>query len=257
MYISQIDSKNYKSLILLNELMNGRTFRTILNGDDRILETLFIDLLSKGYVEISLLQYKITQKGVDAFNLFMKRYNEYLRYYDIFGFVDLEKGEFAFANYFNFTTDEAWENYKSDSRFDDVRLAVAMYKKLNPAEIVFMSFLNENRFDTQVTGWQLDLVSDMIWNEIETICETAIKPEELGQDVIEDIIKQGSQLMVDLLKEESNRQQANVVVSDEIIEETIIEETIIEDYDSYLYYEPYCYDPFYISPIWIDPIFLW
>jgi hypothetical protein len=257
MYIGEIESRNYKSLILLKELIDGRTFRTVLNGSDNLLNGIFTELLNKGYVETSFLKYKITEKGINAYDLFMKRYSEYLRYYDIFSFVDLEKGEFAFANYFNFETDEEWELYKMDSRFDDVRLAVASYKKINPAEIVFMSFLSDGRFDTQSVGWQANLVSNIIWDEINLICSTAIKHEELGQDVIEDIIQQGSQLMLELIKEENRRNQENLATT-EVVEETIIEETIIDDdYDEYVYYEPYCYDPFYISPIWITPIFIW
>ena len=254
MYITAIDSKNYKSLIILKALIDGQAFRTVLNGSDSLLENLFTDLLNKGYVETSFFKYKITQKGIDAHDLFMERYSEYLRYYDIFGFVDLAKGEFAFTNFYEFNSEEEWCLYKMDERFDDVRLAVASYKNINPAEIVFMSFLSEDRFDTQTSGWQANLVSNMIWDEIELICSTAITHEQLGQDVIEDIIKQGSQIMLELIKQEKANVPEN---TNDIVEETIIEETVIEEYDEYSYYEPYCYDPFYISPIWIAPIFLW
>jgi hypothetical protein len=250
MYITATDSKNYKSLIILNELINGTSFRTILNGDDKLLEPLFIELMSKSYVQVRGINYEITQKGIDTFDVFMKRYKEYLKYYDVFGFVDLEKGEFAFSKYFDFDTDDKWNIFKSDSRFDDLRIAVAMYKNINPAEIVFMSFLNENRFDTQKTGWQIDMLSDMIWEEIETICLTAIKSDELGQDVIEDVIKQGTDLMMSLLEEENKKKQLEVV-------STPLNEEIIEEYETVSYYEPYYYDPFYVSPIWIAPLFIW
>lgn len=256
MYITETDSKNYKSLIILKALIDGQTFRTVLNGSDGLLKNIFGDLLNKGYVEISFFQYKITQKGIDAVNLFLQRYKEYLRYYDIFAFVDLERGEFAFYSFFDFESEEEWNLFKADERFSDVRLAVASYKKLNPAEIVFMSFLSEDRFDTQTSGWQSNLVSNLIWDEIELICSTAITHEQLGKDVIEDVIKQGSELMLNLIKEEQNRIQNNTDDST-IVEETVIEETVIEDCDDYSYYEPYYYDPFYVSPIWIAPIFIW
>src|SRR6202012_3566476 len=102
----------------------------------------------------------------------MKRYTEYLKVYDVFSFVDLEKGEFAFARYYDFDSDEAWLSFTDNERFDDLRIAVAIFKKLDPAEIVFMSFINENRFDTTAAGRQIDLVSDNSWKEIEEICET-------------------------------------------------------------------------------------
>ena len=127
-----------------------------------------------------------------------------------------------------------------------------MFKKLNPAEIVFMSFINENAFNTDATGWQIDLVDYAIWNEIEKVCETAIKPQDLGNDAMEDMIAQGAELLVKILKEEEKRGQEerqNINYNTtEVVEERVVEE--------YTYYEPY-YDPFYVSPFWLVPLFLW
>jgi len=122
-----------------------------------------------------------------------------------------------------------------------------MFKKIDPAEIVFMSFINENRFDTTSAGWQMDLVSDNEWNEIEEICKTAIKPEEVGEDAMVDMIGQGSELMIKLLEQEKEQAQnsGNNNGGDTIVEEETVE-----------YYEPY-YDPYYVSPIWLMPLFLW
>lgn len=251
MFVSDIDKKNFTSIILLDEILNkNRTFNTIANPDDKILEPLFIELMAKGYLSVNGNKYSVTTKGEDAFDNFMKRYDEFLKMYDIFSFVDLEKGEFAFSRYFDFTTDEEWNQFKQSNRFDDVRIAVAIFKKINPAEIVFMSFINEGRFDTQSTGWQMDIVSNAIWQEIEHICETAIKPEDLGDDVIKDILTQGNTLLIDILKEEAARaQEENQNNNNNYQEETVIEETTT-------YYEPY-YNPFYVSPFWLVPLFLW
>jgi hypothetical protein len=241
------DKKTFKSIIILNEMLsNGRTFKTIMNGDDKLLESLFIELMSKGYLSTKGDQYVVTTKGEEAFDNFMKRYTEYLKVYDVYSFVDLEKGEFAFSKYFDFSTDTAWDKFKMDSRFDDVRIAVALFKKMNPHEIVFMSFINENRFDTKSTGWQVELLSDNIWNEIDQIVETAITPEQLGsEDVILDIIDQGSKLMVDLLKKEA---EMKPVATEDEYEEEVVEEVT--------YYESY-YDPYYVPTFWLIPLFLW
>jgi len=241
------DKKTFKSIIILNEMLsNGRNFKTIMNGDDKLLESLFIELMSKGYLSTKGDQYVVTTKGEEAFDNFMKRYTEYLKVYDVYSFVDLEKGEFAFSKYFDFSTDAAWDKFKMDSRFDDVRIAVALFKKMNPHEIVFMSFINENRFDTKSTGWQVELLSDNIWNEIDQIVETAITPEQLGsEDVILDIIDQGSILMVDLLKKES---EMKPVATEDEYEEEVVEEVT--------YYESY-YDPYYVPTFWLIPLFLW
>jgi hypothetical protein len=248
MFITDDNKKTYKAIILLNEMVNGtHQFKTVDNGDDSVLEPLFVELMSKGYVTTSGIYYKITDKGQDVFDTFMKRYTEYLKVYDIYSFVDLEKGEFAFARYYDFDSDEAWADFVNDERFDDLRIAVALFKKLDPAEIVFMSFINENRFDTSSSGWQMDLMSDNDWKEIEEICKAAIKPEEVGDDAMEDMINQGSELMIKLIQEEQEQARQS---DDYDSTETIVEEETVE------YYEPY-YDPYYVSPIWLVPLFLW
>ena len=248
MFLTDDNKKSFKAIILLNEMINGtHHFQTVANGDDSVLEPLFIELMSKGYVQTSGLNYQVTSKGQDVFNTFMKRYTEYLKVYDIFSYVDLEKGEFAFARYFDFESDDAWADFTNDERFDDLRIAVAIFKKIDPAEIVFMSFINENRFDTASNGWQMDLISDNDWSEIEEICKTAIKPEEVGEDAMVDMITQGSELMIKLLEEEQKQNQNDYNNNGT---ETIVEEETVE------YYEPY-YDPYYVSPIWLLPLFLW
>ncbi|TSJ43513.1 hypothetical protein FO440_04810 [Mucilaginibacter corticis] len=249
MFLTDDNKKSFKAIILLNEMINGsHKFQTVGNGDDSVLEPLFIELMSKGYVQTSGMYYQPTAKGQDVFDVFMKRYTEYLKVYDIYSYVDLEKGEFAFARFFDFDTDEAWFDFAGAERFDDLRIAVALFKKVDPAEIVFMSFINENRFDTTSNGWQMDLISDNGWDEIEEICRTAIKPDEVGEDAMVDMISQGSDLMIKLLEEERQQQQNDANYnnnSGEIIEEETVE-----------YYQPY-YDPYYVSPIWLLPLFLW
>ena len=248
MVLTEDNKKTYKAIILLNELINGtHKFQTVANGDDQVLEPLFIELMAKGYVTTQGINYVATDKGEEVFANFMQRYTEYLKVYDVFSFVDLEKGEFAFSRYFDFDNDDTWNAFKNDQRFDDLRIAVALFKKIDPAEIVFMSFINENRFDVQSGGWQMDLVSDNTWTEIGNIVDTAIKPEEVGADAMEDMIRQGSDLMMDLLKEEQRQR-------DEEAKNTEYQE--VEEYETVSYYEPY-YDPWYVSPIWYVPLFLW
>jgi hypothetical protein len=250
MTLTEDNKKTYKAIILLNELINGsHQFQTVANGDDKILEPLFIELMAKGYVTTSGINYVATAKGEDVFDQFMQRYTEYLKVYDVFSFVDLEKGEFAFARYFDFSDDAQWDAFKNDQRFDDLRIAVALFKKIDPAEIVFMSFINENRFDTASAGWQMDLASDNTWAEIGAIVDTAIKPEEVGADAMEDMIRQGSDIMMDLLKEEENQRQEDIRNGNQDGGDTVVYETVE-------YYEPY-YDPWYVSPIWYVPLFLW
>jgi len=257
MFITENNKKSFKSIVLLDEMIhNNRQFSTLPDGDDKLLEPLFVELMSKDYLTTSGRNYVPTKKGKEAYELFNKRFQEYLRLYDIFSFVDLTKGEFAFEKFFDFDTDEEWDAYKSNDRFEDVRIAVAIFKKMDPAEIVFMAFLNEGRFDTTAGGWQMDLLSDDMWKEIESICQTALKPEQLGtQDVIEDIINQGTKLMLDLLEEETKRKKEEAESGD--TGEQGYTEEVVEEYETVEYYEPYCASPFYVSPFWLLPLFIW
>jgi hypothetical protein len=251
--------KSYKGIILLNEMItNKRVFKTILNGDDKMLEPLFISMVSQDYCNIVGDEYRVTNQGISVFDTFMKRYQEFLKLFDVYAFVDLQAGEFAFAKYFDFNSDAEWDAYKMDERFDDLRIAVSVYKKMDPFEIVFMSFINENRFDTTATGWQMDLLSEAVWIEIDDIVRSAISPTDLGDEsVIKDIIQQGSRLVVDLMKQEVEYRK-NELATHESNEEvtTVIEEEIVVYEDDIVYYEAY-YDPFYVSPIWFAPLFIW
>lgn len=255
MYVTDSNKKNFRSILLLSELVEKpNRFKTMAETDDKVLEPFFVELMANGYLTTSGMYYTPTAKGKDALELFNKRFEEYLRLFDIYSFVDLTKGEFAFAKFFDYDTDEAWHSYTSDERFEDLRIAVAIFKKMDAAEIVFMSFINEHRFDTNKTGWQMDVASDTIWNEIESICTAALKPEQLGeQDVIEDILRQGTELMMNLLKEEQEQQKED---DEHAKANGEYEETVVEEYETVEYYQPY-YDPWYVSPIWLLPLFLW
>jgi hypothetical protein len=261
MFVTPNDKKTFQAIFVLDYLTRGN-IKTVANGDDKFLEPILIELMSKGYIRTSGIDYVTTPKGDEVLSLFMKRYTEYLRLYDVFGFVDLDAAEFAFAKYFDFDSDAQWDSFKSNPRFEDVRIAVAMFKKLNPAEIVFMSFINEGRFDTASTGWQIDLLSDAIWNEIEEICATALKPEQLGDDAMADLTEQGCRLAVSLIEEEAKMEAKRIKenasstsLGAQYYDVTVHEETIVfeESYEPYYAY----YDPFYISPFWLVPLILW
>jgi len=245
------NKKTFKAIIVLNEMINGQhVFSSDAAGDDKLLQPLFRELVTNGYVITWGSSYKVSAKGQRVFDTFMKRYSEYLKVYDVFSFVDLEKGEFAFDRYFDFDTDQDWLDFTDDKRFDDLRIAVALFKKTDPTEIVFMSFINENRFDTASSGWQNLLISESAWEQIEDICNSAIKPEDVGEDAMIDMINQGSELMIRLMEEEQKQNNNSNETGGGTMTTTVVEQETVA------YYEPY-YDPYYISPIWLVPLFIW
>lgn len=251
----------YITIVLLNEIINFQTyFESYLIGDDMFLHDYLQYMQANELLEIKMDQkldkeiFAPTVKGREALVNFYAKYFEYLKVYDIFCAVDLGIGEFAFDSMLNDMSDDEWHDFLNQQRFSDVRVAVAEFKKLDPTEIVFMSFLNEQKFDTQKEYWQQNLTKDGVWNEIEDICNTAISLEYLSKDgVIEDVVKKGSDLMLDLLKradqvqeEDANQQQEE---EEEIITTTTYVDIVDPPYYTYDYFYPYN-DIYYVSPVW-------
>ena len=205
--LSEEQKKEYAGLYLLDYMVaNSHTFPLLLDGDDTDLEPVLEWLLTKDYISIvDKERYEQTSTGKAALSLFMTRYKEYLKTFDVFSAVDLEAGEFAFASCDEFKSETGWHNFLNSERWDDLRVAVADYRDMDPVEIVFMSFINENRFGRNETGWQFDLLLGTVWDEILEICNTALQLRELGweddqgsvraEDVIQDIIDQGTEIM--------------------------------------------------------------
>jgi hypothetical protein len=210
--ITEEKKKEFAGVYLLEYMINTPYSPPIfLQGNDQDLETILEWLMAKGLIEIKEDKYIPTEKGRKHLKKFMARYSEYLTVFDIFCAVDLEAGEFAFDAWEEFETDEEFDDYLNDNRWDDLRVAVADYKEMDPVEIVFMSFISEHRFGRNESGWQFDLLLGSVWDEILFICDNSLQWEELGyedeqgevpaESVIEDIITQGTEIMLDLLGE--------------------------------------------------------
>lgn len=267
--ILEKDKTKYICLILLNEIIQfQRYFPTKVTGEDVFIEHYLKLMVEKGLLSIKGDKYIPTDNGRNEVVNFYAKYAEYLKMFDIFCAVDLEKGEFAFSRIGEDLSDDEWFAILDDERFSDVRVAVADFKGLNPTEIVFMSFLNENRFDCTVEHWQNALTADETWREIEEICNTAVSREYLETDgVLEDVIRQGTEIAMQLVKDaEDSLNAPEEVVEYETVTETITTTEEVEEYVDvvempvygYDYYDPY-YNPYYVSPIWLAAavVILW
>lgn len=260
----------FVGILILDYINKGGKLATL--STDKGLEALLVKMLAKGYLKVEGRYYAQTPAGIAILKVFMQRYSEYIRLYDVFSFVDLTAGEFAFKKFFALEPKD-WKEYIKTDNWEDCRVAVAEFKKLDPIEQVFMSFINEGRFDLSKPGWQLEVWSGLIWEQILEICNKALSVEQINQGneaVMPDIITQGTKLAVDLIKEEeaiiaeedaaAKKQAEEEGATAE--EETVVEETVeevVEYHDyfyPYTYYEPY-YDPFYVGLIWSAPLFLW
>lgn len=252
--ISEEQRKEYASGFVLDLILNqGFHFNVILDGPDKDLEPIFVHMMTQEYIDLDSRQnYTPTAKGIEKLSNMKKKYEEYLAHFDIFCAVDLENGTFAFEKIFDLD-DAEWDEYINRESFVDLRIAVAWFKKVDPCDFVFLSFLKEGQFSTESDGWQFDLLSGLTWGQVEEIIDSAIQIEELayetehgepisGEAVIEDVIKQGAALNNKLHKrEEEHRHESNPFPNDYSTDD---EETyVVTNYESY-------YNPFYISPIW-------
>ena len=247
--VSEEEKKEFASAYLLERMIKGKmTFPLWLEGNDKDLEQVLEFMLTRDYVEIQNDRYVAAAKGRKVLANFSRRYTDYLKNFDVFCAVDLEEGNFAFESWLEIEDDDIWDAYLSEDRWEDLRVAVAAYKGLNPVEIVFMSFLNEQRFGDAGEGWQFDLLLGSIWDEILEICNTALTVDDLGYEgedgpvsgksVIEDIMKQGAELNRWLRQEEGDDDEDENASASVRIGQT-------EGYQ----------DPDYVSPVWRKKIY--
>ena len=218
--LSEEQKLNCASIYMLQYINEKKDGMAVwLEADDAFLEPILEKLMAKDHLEIKTAasgekSYFCTQKGREALRQFDVRYREFLKVFDVFSAVDLEKGEFAFSRYYDFDSSDAWLHYLNDARWDDLRLAVAEHKGLDVIDVVFMNFLSEERFGRDSAGWQFDLLLGSVWDEMLNICRTCIDVKELGyrdsegdvggEEVIADVIEQGTEIMLKLLKQEKN-----------------------------------------------------
>lgn len=262
----------FRTYVLLQEIIQYKHyFPIVFGGDDRLLEGQLRFMFHNELLDKNEKEYIPTEKGREYLQNFLNKYYEFLKIFDVFSAVDLGTGEFAFSKFYDMTEDE-WKPFINLERFSDVRIAVAEFKKLDAVEIVFMSFMNENKFDPTLPNWQDDLISDVRWNEILNICNTAIPLVDLQDNgVIEDIIAKGNETMKALAVVEKALDEKEFEASqhekheyDDIVETTTTE-TVEEEVTEYVpviyapvygygYWDSYYADPYYMSPFWYTPI---
>lgn len=264
-------------IALLDMLANGQNADSpvfVTNADTPLKRAIQL-LFDQGFVSADTRNnlYVVTEKGREKVVKFRLRRVEYLKVYDIFSYVDLGTGEFAFSKYHDFS-DEEWRVYTGEKRWEDVRMAVAEFKKMDPVDIVFTCIVAEDRFLNPET-WVADLsLTSPLWSEIAGICNNNLHQDSFGyakdgvtyssEEVLGEIIRQGKAIMDQIEEREKKIQEEaeqNESVNSEVVtttETVTTETTVTEEVDS-LVSNPYWYnlydDPYYVSPIWVTPFF--
>lgn len=258
----------YSSVLLLEDMNNfNKNFPVLLEGQDKILEPIFIHMMSKDWIEISGVNYVVTDKGRDVLLNYLSRLTEFRSMFKVYSAVDTGEGEFGHEAYFDFDTDEQFMLHIEDDRFEDLRVAVCEMKDINPLDVIFLEFVDGGKFDFESNNtWQTDLVTGLIWGEMLEVANTNLHVNDLeeydedgnvtftGEEVMTIIIKQGLDVMKDLMAKQAEIDAEEEEYEDEEeydeVEEVVVTEYYVEEpYYDYGYYEVY-YDPFYISPCW-------
>ena len=183
----------FAGIFLLEFMVNHpQVFQVWLERDDTDLEPILEWLLVKEWVLIREgKEYVPSEEGRSVIKRFMERYARFVYVFDVFSGVDLGAGEFAFDRYFEILDPQEWLAYLHDARFEDLRIAIAEHLGIDAVEIVFMSFIREDRFGRDAAGWQFDLLLGSVWDEILAVCNDATDVHELGYQDGERWIRSG------------------------------------------------------------------
>lgn len=256
--------REFATIFLLEKMINDPMYISILlEGNDAYLEALLSEMLAKDYVDIKDVKeakkYVPTEKGRELVVGFMRRYQDFLKNLDVFCAIDLEEGEFAFESYWEIEDEGVWNSYLEEDRWEDLRVAAALYKGIDPIELIFMSFINEDRFgQNPESGWQFDLELGSLWDEMVNICESALTMNQLGyedddgrhisgEDVLRDILRQGAALNRELWEEE-DEMNAEEEQEEDDDQPRFVDRVEPEDIDEEIF-NRYS-DPRYVNPVW-------
>ena len=199
---------NYAGFYLLKEMVEKQLiFSADLEDDEWVLEPILLWLSEMGYVKLNLhSEYKVTRKGLRQVHSFLNRYTTFQTEYDIFCGVDLKAKDFAIRYYSKFNDALEWRAFLNEDRWEDLRIAIAEYQGFDSIEIIFMGFIHDNRFGRDAVGWHYECLLGSIWDEIQAICNNAVRLKSLtrhsetqsNESFLQEIIEKGRQLLLEI-----------------------------------------------------------
>lgn len=307
------------------------SFPIDLPGNDSFLQPILTRLCTKGWVRIDTRKalYLAAEAGRDPLQKFEQRFYDYLKVYNSpYDAVSLTYGDFARTYVDFFTSKEylvqllneqnpgrwqpytpyfqevllarewtqdactaAWKTFLNLDEWEDLRVAVAEYKGLDPLEIVFMALLQGGHFDKPREIWQFDLASGWFFEEVEKIANSnfhldqLIAPGMTSEQLMQNVITKGTQIMMFFMELEAEqiRQQAAeqaavdaqqraalaaqqqaalqaipqiqplITTTTQWVPEVVYVPMVQPVYYAPDYYNVYVRDPFFVDPIWVDP----
>ena len=162
--------------------------------DDEGLKPLLSFMEERGTLTVSDDNYyQPTKKGREVYQHLVKQLEAYVVHFDIYAYVDLVEGTFG---------DPETDLLEGD-QWSDLRVAVAEHKGIDPYRVVFLALLSAERF-YENPDWKFDLSMGTLFQEMEQIALEQLHVDDLGysesegkvsgEEVIRDIIEQGSEL---------------------------------------------------------------
>ncbi len=194
--LEQETKQQFAGIMVLDRMIGSqdRIHASLMERDDKLLDDSLNILQDKGLVEIDNENFYIpTERGQKLYQTVLGQQMSYTTHFDIYSHVDL--GEGVFAN--------KLQHFLDDPRWEDLRVAVSEYKKVDPYRMVFLAMMSAGAF-YENPDWKFDLSMGTLFDEMEEIVQSQILIDELayedeegvisGGDVIVDIIEQGALL---------------------------------------------------------------
>ena len=166
--------------------------------------------------------YQPTKKGREVYQHLVEQLEAYVVHFDIYAYVDLVEGVFG----------DPETDLLEGEQWSDLRVAVAEHKGIDPYRVVFLGLLSAERF-YENPDWKFDLTMGTIFDEMVLIVQDQLCVKDLaykddegqvsGEDVIRDIIDQGSRLASERRKkvrEIEENKQIEVEPDEEVIRTT-------------------------------------
>ena len=191
--------------------------------DDEGLESLLNFMESRGTLTVEEDNYyKATDKGHEVYQDLVKQLEAYVTHFEVYAYVDLEQGIFG---------DPETDLLEGD-KWSDLRVAVAEHKGIDPYRVVFLAMLSAETF-YENPDWKFDLSMGTLFQEMKQIVLEQLHVDDLGysdsegkvsgEEVIRDIIEQGSELVTKRKSREhkiKGRKQAEESPDEQVITNT-------------------------------------
>ncbi len=250
--------EQFAGMILLDRMITEEKpiHASLMDKDDKLVEQYLNTMDSRELISVGEDNcYLVTDTGKQLYQKLLDQQVSYATHFDIYSHVDLNAGTFAHKD----------SDFLEDDRWADLRVAVALFKGIDPYRMVFLAMLSDEAFFAN-PDWKFDLAMGTLFEELDEIVNTQIMEDELGyedeegsvsgHDVLEDVIQQGALINQERYQEQLTQEREAERQAGQPEQETV---TIIQEggygygYDPMTMLGAYAASALFIEAIWHDP----